>query len=140
MHVLEWGSGGSTLFLSKYAGSWRSIEHDRAVAKDVVAHLNRTGSANVTLVHLSMESGARLDGPFAPHEDFKSYIEASRMHSKSTYDLIFIDGAARIACAEYVLRAGLLKARDQSRLIVHDFDWVQLWTGLRPHFVVSALD
>eukprot|EP01047_Picozoa_sp_COSAG01_P043833 COSAG01_NODE_3918_length_5538_cov_28.353374_3_plen_81_part_00 len=34
--VLEWGSGGSTLFFSKYVAAWDTIEHDPTWAQEMV--------------------------------------------------------------------------------------------------------
>ena len=39
MEVLEWGSGGSTLYYSKYVTSWYSIEHDQSWSKKILQYI-----------------------------------------------------------------------------------------------------
>merc|ERR1712118_567428 len=106
--VLEWGSGGSTLFFSKYARSWRSIEENATWATEIVGHLQlRNGvaswfHANVTVDLVPAEESVEVSGKDPidlPYEDYASYVDWPK---GSTFDLILIDGSARMACADAV--------------------------------------
>ena len=38
------------------------------------------------------------------------------------FDLVIVDGRARVACALSTLSAGLLRSCDRSRVIIHDWE------------------
>merc|ERR1712110_1241701 len=101
LDVLEWGSGGSTLFFSQYVRSWHSIEHDRTWARRVRNHLRvqqRRGEHNVSRVRLDLVKVDLLRGeddrhaPLTESGKYMPYIGQPMCHS---YDLILIDGLAR---------------------------------------------
>jgi predicted O-methyltransferase YrrM len=79
--AFEWGSGGSTLWLSQWCASVVSVEHDQAWVAQQQAELDKYGIGNVTLV-LSELGGA-----------YESYID-----HYGDFDLIFVDGRNRAAC------------------------------------------
>jgi hypothetical protein len=97
--VFEWGSGASTVWLSRRAGSVTSIEHDAAWA-DIVEPVLPTNAVVevVPPVPAIGAPGEQLSGK-AGFEglDFGSYVAALDDHD-GTFDLVVVDGRARNAC------------------------------------------
>jgi len=95
--VFEWGSGASTIWLSRQGVEITSIEHDPDWAKRV-AHLIKefpatTLKAVPTASHGSIGSKRKgYEGQF-----FDDYVKSIR-DCDGTFDLIVIDGRAREAC------------------------------------------
>ncbi len=99
--VFEWGSGASTVWLAKRAGSVISIDHDAPWVEFSAPRLAEQGNAKVELV----PADARPDPD--PHflsgkpgysgVTFRAYIDAIDRH-EGQFDLIVIDGRARAAC------------------------------------------
>ena len=102
--VFEWGSGASTAWLSRRAGSVTSIEHDAEWA-DIVRPVLPANAA-VTVVEPTPARGAagevlsEKDG-FAGL-DFAEYVAAVDS-TEGSYDLIVVDGRARNACFEHAV-------------------------------------
>ncbi|MFL6021860.1 MAG: class I SAM-dependent methyltransferase [Marmoricola sp.] len=102
--VFEWGSGASTAWLSRRAGSVTSIEHDAVWAEIVRPVL--PANAAVTVVEPVPATGAageelsEKDG-FAGL-DFAEYVAAVDS-TEGTYDLIVVDGRARNACFRHAV-------------------------------------
>ena len=96
--VFEWGSGASTLWLSRRAGSVTSVEHD----PDWAASMQPVLPDNVTL---RVVPPAPADGrddvlshkPGFAGLDFAAYVAAID-DTEGDFDLIVIDGRAREAC------------------------------------------
>lgn len=104
MRAFEWGSGGSTLFLAKRLSELVSVEHD-PTWHAVVAERIRAGGHSNCKYRLIPPSPARPEGtPFgsgqrgSTHLDFESYVRAIEVHPDGYFDLIMIDGRARMAC------------------------------------------
>ena len=97
--VFEWGSGASTVWLSRRAGSVTSIEHDAEWAEMVAPVL--PGNAVVRVVPPVPAVGdpdeelSRKPG-FAGL-DFADYVAAVD-DTDGTFDLVVVDGRARNAC------------------------------------------
>lgn len=83
--VFEYGSGASTMWVARRAGSITTVEHDTKWAKNLQSKLNNLPNANVIL------SNCQPDG--LPDE---SYIKA--IDGTGSYDLIIIDGRRRTEC------------------------------------------
>jgi len=102
--VFEWGSGASTAWLSRRAGTVTSIEHDAAWAEIVRPVL--PDNASVRVVEPAQATGAageqlsEKDG-FAGL-DFAEYVAAVDS-TEGSYDLIVVDGRARNACFEHAI-------------------------------------
>lgn len=102
--VFEWGSGASTAWLSRRAGSVTSIEHDAAWAEIVRPVL--PANAAVTVVEPAVATGgvgeelSEKDG-FAGL-DFADYVAAVD-RCEGTFDLIVVDGRARNACFRHAV-------------------------------------
>ena len=114
--VLEWGSGGSTLFYSKFVKSWNTIEHDLAWAKQV----SKKKIPNVVYhsVPVTWDTVGRWpdDGDY---ETFKDYVEFPKSLNRQ-FDVVLVDGRARVACAYSVIRNNLLKPNGV--VIIHDWE------------------
>jgi len=134
--VLEWGSGGSTLFFSKFAKSWRSIDSNASWVSKFASQIHRYRAAdpllqvNVEYVPIASSSATTW---------YHSYDMYARKPANRKYDLIFIDGHARIDCARAVLRLGMLRDSN-SRVIVHDVEDQWLWSAVRPLYKLEILD
>lgn len=95
--VLEWGSGASTLWLSRRASEVTAIEHDPSWGAGVAAMVP-------SHVRVLVEEPVWSDSPAVPSAkpgfaglDFAAYVEAVR-ELEGEFDLIVIDGRARGAC------------------------------------------
>jgi hypothetical protein len=97
--VFEWGSGASTVWLSRRAGSVTSIEHDAEWAGIVLPVL--PGNAVVRVVEPVRASGAPGEtlSEKAGFEglDFGDYVSALD-DADGSFDLVVVDGRARDAC------------------------------------------
>jgi hypothetical protein len=118
-HVFEFGAGGSTLFFSERVKSVISVEHDEAWHARVAALLTHRGRGNVDLRWVP-------PGPLAPEEDpdaygpshytsraregryrglqFREYVGTIDRLAPRRFDLVFVDGRSRPACARHALR------------------------------------
>jgi len=102
--IFEWGSGASTAWLSRRAGTVTSIEHDASWAEIVRPVL--PANAAVQVVEPSPATGARgeelseKDG-FADL-DFAAYVAAVDA-TDGLFDLIVVDGRARNACFRHAV-------------------------------------
>jgi predicted O-methyltransferase YrrM len=100
-HVLEWGSGGSTIYFPKRAPGlqlWESIEHDKEWAEKVASHPDLDERAKVIF-----RTGAYANG----------YLTKASLQKA---DLIIIDGTEREACA----KAAFANMRSTALVLVHD--------------------
>lgn len=109
--VLEWGSGGSTLWFSKICERMVSVEDDAGWYEAVLASLP-TGLGNQ--VELSL---------FNNEQDYLSGLDA---FAASRPDLILIDGSWRVACLE----ASLSSLRAGSFVVIHDSNHPEIMRAL----------
>lgn len=97
--VFEWGSGASTAWLSRRAGSVTTVEHDAAWA-EIVRPVLRT-NAQVRVVEPTPSTGAPDEVPSSKDGfadlDFAAYVGALD-ETAGAFDLIVVDGRAREAC------------------------------------------
>lgn len=112
--AFEWGSGGSTLFLSRRAREVVSVEHEpcwyASVQDSLVAgeHVN----CHYRLVEPKRLAPGEVGVCTSGHKrasglDFEHYVNVILEYPDSFFDLILIDGRARTAC----LRAAWRKVR-----------------------------
>ena len=118
--VLEWGSGGSSIFFSKYVRQWDSVEHDAKWVKEMTALSKDIPNLNMYSAQHSWNNVG--DGTF---EEFEAYVNrpgilATDGRKKNTWDVIIVDGRARVECARMVLRHDWLS--DNGVVIVHDWE------------------
>lgn len=97
--VFEWGSGASTVWLSRRAGTVTSVEHDAAWAQIVEPVLPHNAEVHVVEpVAASGAPGQELSEK-AGFEglDFADYVAAVD-ETSGLFDLVVVDGRARNAC------------------------------------------
>jgi hypothetical protein len=85
--IFEYGSGSSTLFYAKKAGSVTSVEHDKTWFENV----KNTSLANAEMIFCQLET----DGEYAK--------KASLLNKK--FDIIIVDGRDRVNCCKYSINA-----------------------------------
>lgn len=105
--VFEFGSGASTIWLARRAGSVDSVEHDQEWTDQVRALADAAGVGSG--IHLHLPDVPRTDDPIlassspkASGLDFSSYVKVIRQVG-GTFDLISIDGRVREACLAMAL-------------------------------------
>ena len=96
--VFEWGSGASTAWLSRRAGSVVSVEHDAGWAVQVRARVG-PGAEVRTVAPAPAPAGGGTPSAKPGFEglDFTAYVHAVD-DQPADLDLIVIDGRAREAC------------------------------------------
>lgn len=150
--VLEFGSGGSTVFFAERVGRVVSIEHNRKWHGRVVKRLRQRNLENaaVLLAPASRKSDREIyrgkDGRY-----YRKYVEAgvaaARHEFNGFVDCIFVDGRARVACArqclEHVSPRGILilddAARDRYRSVEERLG-ANAWKRIRIHRGKSCSD
>ena len=100
MRVLEFGSGSSTLAIAKRVKRLISVEHNEGFYKSTLKTLQDNQIKNVGLFHVP--ANAEPIGPDdGTAEGFADYIALPMKYAANEkFDLIFIDGRARVACAK----------------------------------------
>lgn len=108
--VLEYGSGESTLEISRKVKHLTSLEHQEEWYNYLINKIPK----NVNLI---------LKKPNLPHtkgcgnyDQFKDYIEEPGKINM-TFDIVLIDGRARIECARFIKKV----CDDKTLIFVHDF-------------------
>ena len=129
--VLEWGSGVSTLAFSNYASRWLSIEHDLAFGDFMINELQKLDALApkgwVDYLKVRPDKPWDSNSPIIVEQDgtpsqFASYCNApaDRFPSRA-FDVVILDGRARVACAAAVLRDRLLRG-PSALVVIHDFE------------------
>lgn len=97
--VFEWGSGASTVWLSRRAGSVTSVEHDAAWAEAVAPVLPANASVRVVPPRPASASASPVLSDKDGFEglDFAAYV-AEVDAVPGLFDLVVVDGRARGAC------------------------------------------
>ena len=111
MEVLEWGSGASTKAISKRVKEIVTIEHDRAYFKLIESE----NIPNVKAFHV-MRNSEEKTGNDGTYDNYRDYINLPKVF-KRKFDLIFIDGRARVECAKVSVE--LLKPNGV--ILIHDY-------------------
>lgn len=96
MSVFEYGSGGSTLFFAKYVNNVTSIEHVQEWTDMLNEKLEVKGFTNAKVYCIPRESNKKTDA------DYEKYAR-SIQHTEKKYDVIVIDGRARVQCAIHAI-------------------------------------
>lgn len=95
--AFEWGSGASTVWLSRRCRTVTSVEHDRVWADRMRAAL--PGNARLRLVEPAPGHAVPSAKPGYSGLDFTAYV-AEIDRAAGPLDLIVIDGRAREACLD----------------------------------------
>jgi hypothetical protein len=103
MSVFEWGSGGSTVFFARRVARVVSIEYDPVWSEAVSARLRALGLANTEVRHIPPERGDdgalyRSSAAEFAGMSFRRYVDSVREHSDRGFDVILVDGRARLGC------------------------------------------
>lgn len=99
--VFEWGSGASTLWLSRRSSSVVAVEHDAVWAEEVRGLLPAGHVVDLRVVAAPNASGApgeaRSSKPGATELNFRDYVDV--IHDVGgQFDVIVVDGRARESC------------------------------------------
>ncbi len=124
--ILEFGSGGSTLFALENNKFIISVESDKKFFNYLISHIRDTYSLNDSRVLLAKTGITGRYGmpalfPLSPRvvEKGLSYVLTGYSQFKnSSPDLIFVDGRWRVACCLYSLISG----HNSSRLLLDDYE------------------
>lgn len=114
-NVLEWGSGKSTNHIAAHCKHLCSIENNHTYFTDLAKDL----SPNVHLEYVP-ENKSPKPGHDGTKEDFKDYVERAKYLANrfGKFDVIFIDGRARVACAEICAEIG----HKDTLVFIHDYN------------------
>jgi hypothetical protein len=116
---LEWGSGGSTRCYINFVGRYYSIEHHKAWHATVEKELGGNPKLSYQLAYVEPGTRGWRGGLSAGNYDqFSSYVHAvDNFKPGGKYDVVLVDGRARVACAAYALR----HLHPESTVLIHDF-------------------
>ena len=120
MTAFEWGSGGSTLYISSRVARLISIEHDPQWWQDIKAKLQQQNITNCEIIlrppeqHIDEYTSVRF-----PELSFEKYVKAIDEYPDEYFDFVFVDGRARCACIKHALAkvkaGGVLMLDDTER-------------------------
>lgn len=99
VRVFEYGSGASTLWLSRRADEVHSVEHHREFGEHLAPILAARGNIDFRIVEPTTPARLRVTSAKEGNSglDFADYVAAID-DVDGTFDLIVIDGRAREAC------------------------------------------
>lgn len=124
--MLEWGSGGSTLFFPQFVDKYYSIEHDKEwflrIVNEMESILEKLKPNKIYFVPPEVKE---YNNP-AKKEEFESYIKKVNNLPEKKIDKVLIDGRARFWCGLEVLPY----LKDDSLVFVHDFMNRERYHGL----------
>jgi predicted O-methyltransferase YrrM len=109
MSVFEYGAGGSTLYLAKRVRNVVSVEHDEGFYKIVKGILSQRSIHNCQLMLHKSEPCEESNHAFASYQEkykglcFASYVKAIDSYPDQSFDLVLVDGRARMACIKRAL-------------------------------------
>jgi len=109
--MLEWGSGGSTLFFSSKVKKYYSIEHDISWSNNLFYHLS--DNIEYSLVRPNLP----LSEPWTKFEEIQDYVNHVDNLNVDTFDKVLIGGRGRTWCALKVLKY----LHKDSLVFIHDF-------------------
>ena len=109
MSVFEYGAGGSTLYLAKRVRNVVSVEHDEGFHQWVKEILSQRAIHNCQLMLHKPEPCVGSSHAFASFQKkykgqcFESYVRAIDGYPDQSFDLVLVDGRARMACVKQAL-------------------------------------
>jgi hypothetical protein len=105
MSVVEFGSGGSTLFLQHHVAKLTSIEHDKEWADLVSIKIANDQNKKICYIPPDKEClEEEFKSEYGMHYSgkcFKAYCLKALEFPDESLDLVIIDGRARSACLRY---------------------------------------
>jgi len=143
MKVFEWGSGGSTVFLAKRVKKVVSVEHNYCWYKKVVGYLQNKGlSKNVEVIYKKPSKIKSIEGKYGSRQvkykdhSFKKYCMAISKYPEEYFDLILIDGRARIDCMKLAVK----KVKKKGWIVLDNADEDRYWKEIRELDSFDRLD
>lgn len=130
--VLEWGSGGSTIWLAKRVGELHSIENDSEWYQAVVKAANNYPRINPWIHFVEGRPSPPVTEYTAEAEDYiQDALSALHHVFHAPFDRVLIDGRARLFCAKFtwhmLLPDSLVFIHDWHRERYHGaLDWYEL--------------
>lgn len=118
--VLEYGSGESTIEISKVCQEIVSMEHNKDWYYRNVNHIPKNCQLFLVEPTLPYTDGYHC----GTYEQFKDYIEFPKQFAP--FDVIFIDGRARVGCSSICNSL----CHDNTVVFIHDFDREQYQEAL----------
>lgn len=131
MSVFEWGSGGSTIFLSRRVKKLVSVEHDPDWYKQVKIVLKKNNISNCKCLLIEPERTVDMKtNPSNPLSyasslqtyegmSFETYAKSIEPFPDESFDLVLIDGRARPSCVFHAISkvrlGGFLMLDDSDR-------------------------
>jgi protein O-GlcNAc transferase len=110
--VLEYGSGNSTIEISKKVKEVISIEHQESWFNNISQQV----SDNCKIILKSPNLHYTEGGHCGTYEEFKDYVDSPI--GLGPFDIILIDGRARVWCASIAEKV----SHKDTIIFVHDFD------------------
>ncbi len=107
--VFEYGSGGSTIFMSRLGASGVSVEHDESWQRLVEDKLRaELPDANWRVLHVPAEERGlahpkefRSSSPEFALRSFERYVRSIESFEPESLDLVVVDGRSRNACVHH---------------------------------------
>jgi SAM-dependent methyltransferase len=122
MEVLEYGCGESTLTIAPLVHHLTCIEHKAEWVKEIQMRLAEKGIINVSIIVAPPNHEPSADYDDGTYQDFKDYVDVigetkdANGNSPNSFDIVFIDGRARVECARkcipYLKPGGLIFIHD----------------------------
>lgn len=105
--LFEWGSGGSTMFLSKRVKTLNTIEHDEGWFHQVKNALIQKNNSNVDLRLVQPSKKIQRtkevftsSSPDYINSDFTRYCTSIDQFDYEYFDGVLVDGRARVGCVQ----------------------------------------
>jgi hypothetical protein len=111
--VLEFGGGGSSLWLVDRGAELTVVEHH----PDWIGQLRRSLPDSVELLAIAKNPTGTI-GSGAESGYFDDYVAAVDRYPDETFDLVIVDGRARVDCA----RRAMAKVKPGGMLLLDDSD------------------
>jgi Methyltransferase domain len=135
--VFEYGGGGSTLWLEDLGATVIAVEHDEHWHARLVGKIRPT----TRLLFRPAEASGAVTSTAAPGY-FDTYVAAIDVEPDGSFDLVVVDGRARVECARHAMPklkpGGLLLLDDTDRTRYRPaIEMLGAWehrifTGLKP--------
>lgn len=111
--VLEFGGGGSTLWLADRGAHVDVVEHEPAWAEELQAAAGATVNVRMVPAGTTGSVGSARDTRF-----FDDYVATAHDYPDDSFDLVIIDGRARVECG----LAAMTKVKPGGMLLLDDSD------------------
>lgn len=128
--ILEYGSGESTLEIAKLVKEVISIEHQESWFDYLLPKIPTNCRLYLQKPNLNYIEG----GHCGTYEEFENYVNKGLEFAP--YDIILIDGRARVACSSICRQLG----HENTIVFVHDFERVEYQECLKYLNIVDSVE